>query len=140
MCRYFYVSVNIEMCIFKLSAIFKCKWSLLLPFSSSCLFSPTDFGLPRPLRMGSDWLLALDRLLFSMSLVKWESILSLRMRSVLLRLKSNLSEEGNKDNRNASGRFAKLPFSLYLISFVEVDSYLLWLESAHSTWRSGVFC
>lgn len=67
---------------------------LVLPFSSSCFFSPTVFGLPRPLRMGSDWLLARGLLLFSMSLVRGHSILSLRMRSVLLRLKSSLSKAG----------------------------------------------
>lgn len=41
--------------------------------------------------MGSDWLFPRGRLLFSMSLVKEESILSLRIRSVLLLLKSSLS-------------------------------------------------
>lgn len=70
----------------------------ILPFSSSCFFNPTVFGLPRPLRIGSVWLLARDLLLFSMSLVKEESILSLRMRSVLLRLKSSLSGAENTDD------------------------------------------
>lgn len=66
---------------------------LYLPLSSSCFFTPTVLGLPRPLRMGSDWLLARDLLLFSMSFVKEESMRSLRMRSVLLRFRSSLSAE-----------------------------------------------
>lgn len=76
------------------------KISKCSPLSSSCFFSPTVFGRPRPLRMGSDWLLARARLLFSMSLVKEESILSLRIRSVLLRLKSSLSEETHTSVNN----------------------------------------
>lgn len=75
------------------------KWNHtppILPFSSSCFLRPTVFGLPRPLRMGSDWLLARDLLLFSISVVKEESILSLRMRSVLLRFNSSLSAADNR--------------------------------------------
>lgn len=66
------------------------------PLSSSCFLTPTLFGRPRPLRIGSDWLLARDLLLFSMSLVRDESMRSLRMRSVLLRFNSSLSKGDDK--------------------------------------------
>ena len=66
-----------------------------LPFSSSGFFRPTVLGLPRPLRMGSDWLLERECLLFSKSFTMGESMWSRRMRSVLLRFGSNFSEEEN---------------------------------------------
>lgn len=84
--------------------------SSISPFSSSCFLTPTVFGRPRPLRIGSDWLLARDLLLFSMSLVKEESILSLRMRSVLLRFNSSLSKDGNKENSNNNNNLTSKDF------------------------------
>lgn len=88
------------------------------PLSSSCFLTPTVFGRPRPLRIGSDWLLARDLLLFSMSLVKDESILSLRIRSVLRRFNSSLSAVSNKEKK-----------TLIVINYHETISTGVWRTS-----------